>query len=100
MLVYVDDIIITGSNSSLVLKVISAMQHIHALKDIHMHLRIWDFPGIQVTKTEKGIHLSQAKYITGLLAKQNMDKCNPCTTPMASSHHLIQNSSIVIDNGS
>lgn len=53
------------------------MPQTFALKDLG---ELNYFLGIQVTKTEKGIHLSQAKYIADLLAKNNMDKCCLCYT--------------------
>lgn len=61
------------------------MPQTFALKDLG---ELNYFLGIQVTKTEKGIHLSQAKYIADLLAKNNMDKCCLYAKPMATSHHL------------
>ena len=71
------------------------MQHTFTLMDLG---ELNYFLVIQVTKIKKGIHLSQAKYIADVLAKHNMDKCNPCATHMATSHNLIQNSGTVIDN--
>lgn len=48
VLIYVDDILITGSNSSLVLQVISNMQHAFALTGLE---DLNYFMGIQVSKT-------------------------------------------------
>lgn len=95
-LVYVD-LIITGSNSYIVLQVIFYMQHTFAPKDLG---ELNYFLSIQFTKTEKAIHLSQAKYIADLLVKHHMDKRSPCQTPMATCHHLIKNSSAAINNAS
>lgn len=97
VLVYVDGIIITGSNPSTVLSVISDMQSTFALKDLG---ELSYFLGIQVTKTADGIHLCQPKYIADLLVKHNMDKSSPCATPMATSHSLTKNSGTPIDNDS
>ena len=95
VLVYVDDIIITGSNSLSVLQVISDMQATFALKDLG---ELSYFLGVEVTKTKEGIHLSQSKYIADLLAKQGMDSCSPVPTPMATSHQLTKHSGTEIDN--
>lgn len=78
-------------------QVISYIHNTFALKDLgELHY----FLGIQVTKTEKGIHLSQAKYITYLLAKHNIDKCSPCATLMIASYHLTRNTRPTLDNAS
>ncbi|KAH9723790.1 reverse transcriptase Ty1/copia-type domain-containing protein [Citrus sinensis] len=95
VLVYVDDIIITGSNSLSVLQVISDMQATFALKDLG---ELSYFLGVEVTKTKEGIHLSQSKYIADLLAKQGMDSCSPVPTLMATSHQLTKHSGPEIDN--
>lgn len=97
VLVYVDDILITGSNSSLVLQVISNMQHTFALTGLG---DLNYFLGIQVSKTTQSLHLSQAKYIAYLLAKHKMANCSPCFTSMTLSHHLTKNSGSAIDNAS
>ncbi|KAH9745524.1 hypothetical protein KPL70_004105 [Citrus sinensis] len=69
VLVYVDDIIITGSNSTKVQQVIQDMQKTFALKDLG---ELSYFLGIEVSKLQNGIHLSQAKYIADLLAKHDL----------------------------
>lgn len=97
VLVYVDDILITGLNSSLVLQVISNMQHGFAFAgfgDLNYFLRI------HVSKTTQSLHLSQAKYIAYLLAKHKMANCSPCFTSMTLSHHFTKNSAFAIDNAS
>ncbi|KAH9652916.1 retrovirus-related pol polyprotein from transposon RE1 [Citrus sinensis] len=64
---YVDDIIVTGSNSAQIQQVIINLQTTFALKDLgELHF----FLGIQVTKTDTGLHLSQSKYIADLLTKK------------------------------
>lgn len=69
LMVYVDDIVITGSNPLLVAQVISDLQSTFALKNLG---GLNYFSGIQVTKNPVGLLLSQSKYIADLLAKVNM----------------------------
>lgn len=95
VLVYANDIIITGSNSQIVLKVISDMQNTFALQDLR---ELNYFFCVEVNKTKEGIHLSQSKYIVDLLVKNGMYKCSLVPTPMATSHSLIKNSGPVIEN--
>ena len=95
VLIYVDDIIITGSSGQLVQQVITNMQNAFALKDLG---KLSYFLGIEVTKTASGIYLSQLKYISDLLAKHNMADCSPVPTPMATGHYLTKGSESVISN--
>lgn len=65
VLVYVDDIIVTASNSHHITTLISSLHNRFALKDLgHLHY----FLGIQVAKTSAGgLLLTQSKYISDLL---------------------------------
>ncbi|KAH9754624.1 retrovirus-related pol polyprotein from transposon RE1 [Citrus sinensis] len=81
VLVYVDDIIITGSNPQLVQQTITNFQSVFALKDLGA---LNYFLGVQVLYNKSGIHLSQSKYITDLLAKVHMQDSTPCSTSMLS----------------
>ena len=80
LLLYVDDIVLTGNNSSLLHHFITALGHVFELKDLGLpHY----FLGLQVSTTKHGMHLSQAKYAYDLLQKANMLECKPCSTPVA-----------------
>lgn len=82
ILVYVDDIIITGSSTLEVSQLTSSLHKEFALKDLG---DLNYFLGIQVTKTASGgLLLSQTKYVTDLLQKVNMTIANPQPTPMVS----------------
>ncbi|KAH9762092.1 retrovirus-related pol polyprotein from transposon RE1 [Citrus sinensis] len=81
VLVYVDDIIITGSSPQLVQHTIINFQSAFALKDLGA---LNYFLGVQVLYNKSGIHLSQSKYITDLLAKVHKQDSTPCSTPMLS----------------
>ncbi|XP_025693090.1 uncharacterized mitochondrial protein AtMg00810-like [Arachis hypogaea] len=82
VLVYVDDIIVTGESTELVKEVIAKLNDKFALKDMgDLHY----FLGIQVNKTcDKGLILTQQKYIHELLKKAGMVGCAPCHTPLPS----------------
>jgi len=69
LLIYVDDIIVTGTHSHLLIALISRLQQEFPVKDLG-HLSY--FLGIQVTRTNAGLHLCQAKYITDLLHHTHM----------------------------
>lgn len=91
LLVYVDDIVITGSNLLLVAQVISDLQSTFALKDLG---ELNYFLGIQVTKNPASLPLSQSKYITDLLAKVNMQDSTLCSTHMASGVYLTKDTGL------
>lgn len=80
ILVYADDIIITGSNAQLIQQVIDNLESTFALKDLS---ELNYFLGIQVTKNQLGLHLSKSKYVVDLLGKTGLEDCTPCSTPMA-----------------
>ncbi|KAK2420319.1 putative mitochondrial protein [Trifolium repens] len=86
VLVYVDDIIITGSSLPHIQSLISKLNAEFALK----HLGVLDyFLGIEVFHLADGsLLLSQAKYIRDLLSKAKMDNANGMPTPMASTLKL------------
>ncbi|CAN1266351.1 Retrovirus-related Pol polyprotein from transposon RE2 [Linum perenne] len=79
VLVYVDDIIITGASEERVKNIISKLAARFQLKDLGpLHY----FLGIQVRRREAGMHLSQPKYIEELIAKANLSESKPVATPM------------------
>lgn len=86
VLVYVDDNIITGSYDNDIKVLMSCLGTHFAIKDLGP---LSYFLGVQVQKTNKGIHFSQPKYIKDLMVKASMDKCKPIATPMVSSTQLL-----------
>ncbi|KAG8478469.1 hypothetical protein CXB51_028351 [Gossypium anomalum] len=86
VLVYVDDIIITGSVSSVIAKFVDQLNTAFALKDMgDLHY----FLGIEVTRSSTGcLHLCQKKYIWDLLARSSLSNAKPVHTPMICSSRL------------
>ena len=85
LLIYVDDIIITGSHSILVNSLIDQLHNQFALKDLGS---LSYFLGIQVTRTPSSLHLCQHKCITDLLYRAQMFDCKHASTPMSTSSSL------------
>lgn len=80
ILVYIDDIIVTGSSAHLVDAIIHVLSNRFSLKqpaDLNYFL------GIEVTRTASGLRLMQRRYILDLLAKVNMQETNQVSTPLA-----------------
>ncbi|KAJ1686058.1 hypothetical protein LUZ63_017448 [Rhynchospora breviuscula] len=95
ILVYVDDILITGSSSILISKYINHLHDKFALKDLGL---VHFFLGIEVSSCAAGLVLSQSKYIMDILSKANMTNARPCDTPMASGVQLSKNDGELFDN--
>ncbi|KAA3465104.1 putative LRR receptor-like serine/threonine-protein kinase [Gossypium australe] len=81
VLVYIDDIIITGNDPSSIDHFVQDFNDQFYLKDLG---QLSYFLGIEVTHTSSGIFLSQRKYIMELLQRASMDKSNASPTPMVS----------------
>ncbi|XP_023747686.1 uncharacterized mitochondrial protein AtMg00810-like [Lactuca sativa] len=78
LLLYVDDIILTGSSPLLlshITSVLSSEFSMSSLGDLHYFL------GISVTRTSDGMFLSQQNYAQEILKQALMQNCKPTTTP-------------------
>ena len=79
LLVYINDIVVTGNNPHALMELVSTLQIKFALEELGpLHY----FLDIEVSQTESGLHLNQAKYIRQLLTQSNMHLANPCPFPM------------------
>lgn len=82
VLVYVDDMIITGSSQSDIDSLVAALHAQFSIKDLGI---LSYFLGIEVSYPEAGgLFLCQSKYISDLLHKTKMHESNPIATPMIS----------------
>jgi len=86
ILVYVDDIIITGSSKSFIHQLVQHLNSEFHLKDLG---KLDYFLGIEVLHSDTGsLLLIQTKYIKDLLLKANMAGANSMASPMASNIKL------------
>ena len=83
LLIYVDDIIVTGSVE--IEQLIYNMGNTFALKDLG---QLNFFLGIEVTRNEKTLVLSQTKYLKELLTKFDLKNYNGLDTPLATTEKL------------
>ncbi|XP_014523648.1 uncharacterized protein LOC106779943 [Vigna radiata var. radiata] len=79
ILVYVDDIILTGNNNSLLQKLLASFKTEFAIKDLD-HLNY--FLGLEVHYTTDGVFLSQTKYAQDILSRAKMLDAKPTATPL------------------
>ncbi|KAH9714566.1 retrovirus-related pol polyprotein from transposon RE2 [Citrus sinensis] len=79
VLIYVDDILITGPDSAALEAFITELSSVFALKDLG---NLSYFLGIEVLYDAGCIYLSQRKYIRDLLSKVQLLECKGIDTPM------------------
>ncbi|MCH94734.1 retrovirus-related Pol polyprotein from transposon TNT 1-94, partial [Trifolium medium] len=97
LLVYVDDIILTGSSIHLINVIITKLNQSFSLK--HLGGDLDYFLGIEVKKLSNGsLLLNQSKYIRDLLTRTKMLDSSPVTTPMQSSCKLTKLGSSALDD--
>lgn len=95
LLVYVDDSVVISSSDSLVTLIWWALADRFSIKDL---VELNYFLGIEVTRTSKGFHMIQRKYIVYLLTKMNMLDAKPVLTPLASSPKITLHSGDAMDD--
>ncbi|GJY31704.1 ribonuclease H-like domain-containing protein [Tanacetum coccineum] len=79
LLVYVDDIIITGNSITEIEKFKTFLKTKFMIKDLR---KLKYFLGIEVIDIDKGICLNQRKYCLDLLFEFDMLACKPAKTPL------------------
>ncbi|KAG7593974.1 Ribonuclease H-like superfamily [Arabidopsis thaliana x Arabidopsis arenosa] len=97
ILVYVDDIVITGTSLQAITRVTDLLASKFSLKDLG---ELSYFLGMEATRTSAGLHLTQTKYITDILRKTKMADAKPVSTPMASTERLSRFSGDILPDGS
>jgi len=85
LIIYVDDMIITGSDIEEISQLKNNLFRKFEMKDLG---GLKYFLGIKVLRSNKGIFISQRKYIMDLLAETGMVDCKPADTPIQVNHGL------------
>lgn len=85
---YVDDLLIFGSNLNAIKDVKSLLCHNFDMKDLGEADVIL---GIKITRTDNGISLNQSHYVEKILRKYNYFDCKPASTPCDPSVKLFKN---------
>ncbi|XP_075074686.1 uncharacterized protein LOC142162251 [Nicotiana tabacum] len=86
VLIYVDDLILTGSNETLIQHVITSFLKRFSLKYLGL---LYYFLGIEVYRDADGLFLSQSKYIQEVLHDTQMQDCKGVQSPMSTSTKLL-----------
>lgn len=98
VLIYVDDILVTGNQQSPVTDFVSSLAYHFSIKDpADLHY----FLGIEATRTNDGLHLMQQKYILDLLNKPTCSVQNQSPLPyqrLPSSHYTLAHNLMMHQN--
>lgn len=94
LLLYVDDIVITGSSDALLQHVINRLRDEFAVKDLGA-LRF--FLSIDVMRTNDGFYLSQERYAEDILDYAGMKECKPVSTPIDAKGKLSNDGAAISD---
>ena len=81
-----DDILLTGNNSTLLCHLITLLNSEFKIRDIGS---VHYFLGIEVTKTAMRLMLSQHKYTLDIIRRAGMVSCKAADTPALSSYKLL-----------
>ncbi|MFV0960719.1 reverse transcriptase domain-containing protein, partial [Klebsiella pneumoniae] len=79
VLIYVDDIIVTGNVTEEIIKTKNYLMNTFGIKDLG---KLRYFLGIEIARSSKGINLSQRKYAMDILKDAKMTDCKPIDTPI------------------
>ncbi|XP_040935304.1 uncharacterized mitochondrial protein AtMg00810-like [Gossypium hirsutum] len=97
VLIYVDDIIITGNDTVFIGDFVTQLNARFSLKDLG---KLSYFLGVEVKYTTQGLFLTQRKYILDLLQRASMEKSNSLPTPMVTTGHLSANTGSPVEDES
>ncbi|GJY65956.1 putative RNA-directed DNA polymerase [Tanacetum coccineum] len=95
ILVYVDDIIVTGNNKGTIDNIICQLGSAFALKDLRP---LNYFLGIEIVPHVFSILLSQKKYILELLQSASLSNCNLVSSPIVTLSSLSLDDSTALSN--
>lgn len=95
LLLYVDDIILTGSSKDLLHKITLSLKKEFPMSDLG---RLKFFLGVKVEYNKADIFLSQGHYVTEIIARAGMAECKPVSTPADVNSKLSADSGDRIDD--
>lgn len=96
VLIYVDDLIITGTNNAEISKLKFFLSKTFAIKDLGA---LKYFLGIEIASSRKGLFLNQRKYVLDLLQETGMLGAKPTESPVNSKEKLSLDGELLSDVG-
>ena len=96
-LVYVDDILLTGTDSSFIAHVKFVLHQQFTIKDLGL---VKYYLGLEVTRTSDGIYIHQHKFIHDMLVEAGLENCKPLSLHVDNTVKLSLNGGSLIDDPS
>lgn len=93
MLIYVDDIILTGLDEDIE-KVVKYLKKEFQVKDFGFPK---SFLGMEIRKAKDGLKITQQKQIEKMLTKFNMTECKTSATPLTKGYQMDESEEVVTD---
>ena len=81
IVLYLDDLLITGSSNKEIVSLKDAMNHAFSMIDLGL---LRQFLGFEIDQSQHGIRVHQSKYVLDLLKIFNMKYCKPRKNPFLS----------------
>jgi len=94
LLLYVDDILLTGSSTTLVSTFIQLLSSEFTMEDLG---QIHHFLGIEISQTSGSLHMSQSHYALTILERANMVDYKPISTPLEAKTKTSSNNVLLED---
>lgn len=94
LLVYVDDLILTGSNETTIQSFIFRLNTEFAIKDLG---DLSYFLGLEVAYSEAGLFLCQSKYASDVLKRADLFDSKPVSTPLAPHESFVKHGDLFED---
>lgn len=94
VLVYVDDLIITGSSTQAIAQLKKYLSSCFNMKDSGV-LRY--FLGIEIARSPKGMYLCQEKYVLDIISECGMLGVKPTSFPLEQNHKLLHDKGVDFD---
>ena len=86
IVLYVDDLLITGSSKKKIFSFNDAINHAFSMTDLGLLIQ---FLGLKIAQSQHGIKVHQSKYALDFLIKFSMKDCNPSKTPFLLSYRFV-----------
>lgn len=95
VIVYVDDILVTGNSSALIAKVKAFLHTQFKIKDL---IPMKYFLGLEIARSSTGIFLNQRKYALDILNDTGLSSVKPSVIPIEKNYKLLDNQSPLLNS--